>query len=120
MRWLILALIFIFVLVGIQTYRNVELTRYGYIMKKLEKSKEGLKKSNGDLKREISSSYSLGRLESYARKELSLTDPKKLRFLKKISSPEEKVPSKIQRFPFVSVIFKMLKEVKSSMFCVQR
>jgi len=112
MKWLILGLIFIFGLVGIQTYRNVELTRYGYTMKELEKNKEGLKKNNEDLKREISSSYSLGRLESYARKELSLTNPEKLKFLKKKPSLEREVSPKMQRFPFISAIFKMLKKLK--------
>ncbi len=112
MKWLILGLVFIFGLVGIQTYRNVELTRYGYTIKKLEKNKEGLRKNNEDLKREISSSYSLGRLESYARKELGLTNPKKLRFLKKKPLLEKEVSSTMRRFPFVSAILEMLKKLK--------
>ena len=120
MRWLILGLILIFGVVGIQTYRNVELTRYGYIIKKLEKSKEGLKENNANLERKISSSYSLGRLDSYARKKLSLTDPKKVRFLEKRVFPKEKMPSQVQRFPFISAIFKILKKVKSSTFNVLR
>ncbi len=117
MKWLILGLVFIFGLVGIQTYRNVELTRYGYQEKKLEKDKEELKKSNEDLRRKISTSYSLGRLEGYAREQLSLTDPKKVRFLKKKSFPEGEVSSKMQRFSFVSTIFrKMFKGLKKLCF----
>jgi len=43
---------------------------------------------------------------------LSLTNPEKLKFLKKKPSLEREVSPKMQRFPFISAIFKMLKKLK--------
>jgi len=64
--------------------------RIGYTVQKLQSRIEDLKKENGALKRSISSSLSLRRLEEYARKNLNLSEPREVRFIKKEPFIEEK------------------------------
>jgi len=71
--------------------------RIGYTVQKLQTHIEDLKKENGALKRSISSSLSLRRLEEYARKNLNLSEPRGVRFIKK----EPLIEEKRSLFPFL-------------------
>ncbi|MEA1964611.1 MAG: septum formation initiator family protein [Candidatus Aerophobetes bacterium] len=90
MKYLISIFIFIFFLIGIQIYKSTELMRISYKVQKLQSQIENLKKENGALKRSISSSLSLRRLEGYARKNLNLAEPREVRFIKTEPPIEEK------------------------------
>ena len=92
MRWLLLIVIFAFLWGGVEVYRNTTLLRNSYAVQRLESKIEAIEEENGSLKRKISSYLSLRELEDYARKELDLTEPKAVRYIKKESDGKKESP----------------------------
>ncbi|MCD6473132.1 hypothetical protein J7K55_08545 [Candidatus Aerophobetes bacterium] len=64
--------------------------RIGYTVQKLQSQIENLNKENGALRRNTSSSLSLRKFEEYARNNLSLGEPREVRFIKKKPLVEKK------------------------------
>lgn len=93
LRWFFLFISFILCFLGLEIYRNTALMDRGYLLQKLKIRKEKLMQENGYLTEELSSRLSLNRLESYAREELDLVNPEKVRFLEENFSPPEKSSS---------------------------
>ncbi len=82
MKWVAAALLFLFCLVGMEIYRSTELVKASYTLQKLEGARKKLEKQNGYLKQKLSSSLSLGSLESRARGDLRLGSPQEIRFIR--------------------------------------
>ena len=82
MRWFLLILIFILGLIGIEVYKHTELIRNSYTVQRLQGKIKKVEKKNGVLKRKISASLSLRRLEVYARERLNLGDPDEVRAIR--------------------------------------
>ncbi|MFQ6066653.1 MAG: hypothetical protein ACE5K3_05190 [bacterium] len=82
MRWFLLILVFVLGLVGIEVYKHTELIRNSYAVQGLQSEIKNVEKKNGVLKRKISTSLSLRRLEAYARKRLNLREPEEVRFIR--------------------------------------
>jgi len=82
MKWVAAVLIFLFCLVGVEIYRGTELVKASYTLQKLEGTRKDLEKQNGYLKQKLSSSLSLGSLESRARGKLRLGSPQETRFIR--------------------------------------
>ncbi len=87
MRWVFLILSFFLCLLGLEIYHNIEIMDKGYLLQTLEKKKKALEEENSRLQQKLSSFFSLSELESYAREELGLVNPEKVRFLEKKFSP---------------------------------
>lgn len=85
MRWFLLILAFGLGLAGIEVYKHIELLRNSYTVQGLQSEIKIMEKKNGALKRKISVSLSLGRLETYARKTLNLGEPEEVRFIREKS-----------------------------------
>jgi len=60
----------------------MELVRNGYTIQRLQSKIRNVEKKNGVLKRKISTSLSLRRLEVYARERLNLGEPEEVRFIR--------------------------------------
>ena len=60
----------------------MELISSSYTVQKLQSKIKNVEKKNGVLKRKISASLSLRRLEVYARKRLNLKEPEEVRFIR--------------------------------------
>jgi hypothetical protein len=69
-------------LVGIEVYKHIELIRNGYTVQRLQSKIKNVEEKNGVLKRKISASLSLRRLEVYARKRLNLEEPDEVKFIR--------------------------------------
>lgn len=82
MKWVAAVLLFLFCLVGMEIYRSTELVKASYTLQKLDGTRKKLEKQNGHLKQKLSSSLSLGSLESRARGDLRLGSPREIRFLR--------------------------------------
>jgi len=94
MKWALLIFIFIFAVVAIQIYQNVEVVRDSYNVQKLQMNIKTLEKENELLREKFSHSLSLRSLEKYAREELGLSDPYEVKLVKQRStSREEKMSS---------------------------
>lgn len=94
MKWYLSIFIFIFAILGIQIYQNVELVRDSYNIQGLQAEIKRIEKENKLLREKISHSLSLRNLEKYAREKLGLSDPREVRLLRKrLPSPEEEIPS---------------------------
>ncbi|MBE0478622.1 hypothetical protein IBX65_05825 [Candidatus Aerophobetes bacterium] len=93
MKLFLLFLTFILCFLGLEIYRNTALMDRGYLLQKLEVKKVALIEENGYLQEKLSPYLSLNRLEDYARKELGLVNPEKVRFLKGNFSPPEESSS---------------------------
>lgn len=63
----------------------MELVRNGYTIQGLQSKIKNVEEKNGVLKRKISTSLSLRRLEVYARERLNLGEPEEVRFMRKDS-----------------------------------
>jgi hypothetical protein len=72
-------------LAGIEVYKHMELVRNGYTVQRLQSKIKNVEKKNGVLKRKISASLSLRKLEVYARERLNLGEPDEVRFIRKDS-----------------------------------
>ena len=92
-KWLILSLSFILCLVALEIYRNTTLMDRGYSLQELRAKKKLLIEENGYLQEKLSFHLSLSRLQDYARKELELVTPEKVRFLKENFSPPKRSSS---------------------------
>jgi len=92
MRWLLLIFVFIFGIIVIEIYQNVELVKNSYAMQRLQAEIKKMEKENNLLKKKLSSSLSLGRLERYARNELNLSDPYRVRLIKERPLREKEPP----------------------------
>ena len=88
MRWFLLILVFVLGLVGIEVYKHTQLIRNSYTVQRLQSEIKNLEKKNGVLKRKISTSLSLRRLEVYARKRLNLREPEEVRFIREKLPPD--------------------------------
>lgn len=90
----------------------------GYLLQELKTRKKALTERNDYLQKKLSSHLSLNRLEDYARKELGLVNPEKVRFLEQHFSPSTKSSSPP---PFLaqvktkvrSGVFRIIKQVNS-------
>ena len=82
MRWFILILIFIFGIMGIEIYQNIELFKDSYAIQRLQSEIRKMEKGNNLLKKRVSSSLSLGMLERYARSKLNLSEPYRVKLIK--------------------------------------
>ncbi|GAI01746.1 unnamed protein product [marine sediment metagenome] len=85
LRWFLLILIFILGLAGMEVYKHMELIRNSYTVQRLQSKIKNVEKENAVLKRKISTSLSLRRLEVYARERLKLGEPEEVRFIRKDS-----------------------------------
>lgn len=103
-------MVFLFCLVGIEIYRNMELVKSSYDLQKLQSTRKHLEKENGNLKQELSSSLSLRSLESRARGDLGLGSPQEIRFMREDLLSME---SRSILFPFR--IWKGIKEMFSKL-----
>lgn len=63
----------------------MELVRNGYTVQVLQSKIKNVEKKNGVLKRKISASLSLRKLEVYARERLNLGEPDEVRFIREES-----------------------------------
>ncbi len=61
----------------------MELIRNSYTVQRLQSKIKNVEKENAVLKRKISTSLSLRRLEVYARERLKLGEPEEVRFIRK-------------------------------------
>lgn len=86
-KWPVAVIIFVMCCVGLEIYRNTEIMHKGYLLQKLKAKKEIVEEENDYLHQKLSSYFSLGRVEQYAREKLSLVKPEELRFLKERLSP---------------------------------
>lgn len=68
-----------------EVYKHMELIRNSYTAQRLQSKIKNVEKENAVLKRKISTSLSLRRLEVYARERLKLGEPKEVRFIRKDS-----------------------------------
>ena len=89
MKWVVAVMLFLLCLVGMEIYRNMELVKASYTLQRLESVRKELEKQNGYLKQKLSSSLSLGSLESRARGDLRLGSPEEVRFIREDLLPEE-------------------------------
>ena len=93
MKWLFLIVIFAVGFTGLQIYRNTEIMQRGYLLQKLNSKEKTLREKKGFLQEKLSSYLSFGKVENYARKKLSLTDPEEIRILEEKISPPRKSSS---------------------------
>ena len=89
-KWVILFIGFVLCLVALEIYRNITLMDRGYSLQKLRAKKKLLIEENGYLQEKLSFHLSLSRLQDYARKELELVTPEKVRFVKEDFSPPKR------------------------------
>jgi hypothetical protein len=68
-----------------EVYKHMELIRNSYTVQRLQSKIKNVEKENAVLKRKISTSLSLRRLEVYARERLKLGEPEEVRFMRKDS-----------------------------------
>jgi len=68
-----------------EVYKHMELVRNGYTIQRLQSKIKNVEEKNGVLKRKISTSLSLRRLEVYARERLNLGEPEEVKFMRKDS-----------------------------------
>ena len=106
MKWMAAVMVFLFCLVGIEIYRNMELVKAGYTLQKLESTWKNLEKQNGYLKQKLSSSLSLRSLESRARGDLGLGSPQEIRYIR-----EDLLPAQSKSIPFPLRAWKGMKEM---------
>lgn len=83
MRYFLLILVFVLGLAGIEVYKHMELIRNSYTVQRMQSEIREVGKKNGVLKRKISASLSLIKLEAYARQRLNLKEPDEVRFIRK-------------------------------------
>jgi len=86
MKWFIAIIILIFVFIGTESYKNIELIRSSYTLQQIQKRVEEMEKENLLLKKKLSSSLSLRNIEKYAREKLKLEVPVEVRFIKERTS----------------------------------
>jgi len=110
MKWMAAVVVFLFCLVGIEIYRNIELVKSSYTVQKLQSTRKNLEKENGDLKQKLSSSLSLRSLESRARGDLGLGSPQEIRFMR-----EDLLHKESKSIPFPFRIWKGIKEMFSKL-----
>lgn len=65
-----------------EVYKHMELIRNSYTVQRLQSKIKNVEKENAVLKRKISTSLSLRRLEVYARERLNLREPDEVRFIR--------------------------------------
>ncbi len=119
MKWAGAVLIFLFCLVGVEIYRGTELVKIGYTLQKLEGTRKDLEKQNGYLKQKLSSSLSLGSLESRARGKLSLGSPQETRFIREDlpRMESESIPLWLRAWKQMKELFdKLRKSVSLTLF----
>lgn len=107
-KWFFLSLGFILCFLGLEIYRNTALMGKGYLLQKLEVEKAALIEQKGYLQEKLSPYFSLNRLEEYARRELGLVNPEKVRFIKGNFSPPEESSSPLPLAPKIEKKFKSL------------
>ena len=93
MKWLVLVVGFLLCFLALEVYRNTALMDRGYLLQNLRARKKVLIEKHGHLQEKLSSHLSLNRLEDYAREELGLVNPEKVRFLKEYFSPPKRSSS---------------------------
>jgi hypothetical protein len=71
-----------------EIYKHMELIRNSYTMQRFQSKIKNVEEKNGVLKRKISASLSLRRLEVYARERLNLGEPDEVRFIRKESAQD--------------------------------
>jgi hypothetical protein len=77
----------------IEIYQNIELVKDSYANQRLQSEIKKMEKENNLLKKKLSSSLSLRRLERYARNKLNLSDPYRVKLIKERPLRENEPPS---------------------------
>ncbi len=113
MKWMAAVMVFLFCLVGMEIYRNMELVKASYTLQKLQSTRKNLEKENGHLKQKLSFSLSLRSLESRARGDLGLGSPQGMRFIREdlLHRESKSIPLSFRTWEGIKEMFSKLKNL---------